>query len=67
MTIETGGFTGNCGLTIQNIDSEAAKAVRDRAFENTDFDTLYSYMKYTNVGSYSTAEAIGMKKLKEKK
>ena len=52
MTIETGEFTGNCGLTIQNIDSEAAKAVRDRAFENTDFDTLYSYMKYTNVGSY---------------
>lgn len=83
---ETGKFIGDCGLTMQNIDSEqlpeigyhihnkfqrrgygseAAKAVRDWAFENTDFDTLYSYMKYTNVGSYSTAEAIGMKKIKE--
>ena len=26
---------------------------------------LYSYMKYTNVGSYSTAIANGMKKVKE--
>ena len=45
--------------------SEAAKAVRDWAFENTKYDCLYSYMKYTNVGSYSTAAAIGMKKIKE--
>ncbi|MDE7228794.1 MAG: hypothetical protein K2N31_10805, partial [Treponemataceae bacterium] len=33
-------------------------------FENTKYDCLYSYMKYTNVGSYSTAAAIGMKKIK---
>ena len=26
---------------------------------------IYSYMKYTNVGSYSTAMANGMKKVKE--
>lgn len=45
--------------------SEAAKAVRDWAFENTKYDCLYSYMKYTNVGSYSTAAANGMKKIKE--
>ena len=45
--------------------SEAARAVRDWAFENTDYDTLYSYMKYTNVGSYSTALANGMRKVKE--
>jgi RimJ/RimL family protein N-acetyltransferase len=45
--------------------SEAAKAVRDWAFENTEYNCLYSYMKYTNIGSYSTAIAIGMKKLKE--
>lgn len=45
--------------------SEAAKAVRDWAFENTKYDCLYSYMKYTNIGSYSTAVANGMKKVKE--
>ena len=45
--------------------SEAARAVRDWAFENTEYDCLYSYMKYTNVGSYSTAIANGMKKVKE--
>ena len=44
---------------------EAAQAVRDWAFRNTSFDILYSYMKYTNVGSYSTAMANGMKKVKE--
>ena len=45
--------------------SEAAKAVRDWAFENTDYDCLYSYMKYTNVGSYRVAMANGMEKIKE--
>ncbi|MCR5848751.1 MAG: GNAT family N-acetyltransferase [Lachnospiraceae bacterium] len=39
---------------------EAAAAVRDWAFENTDYPSLYSYCKYTNVPSYKTAEAIGM-------
>lgn len=49
----------------QGYGSEAARAVRDWAFNNTDFDTLYSYMKYTNVASYSTARANGMVKVKE--
>ena len=44
---------------------EAARAVRDWAFCNTDYDAIYSYMKYTNIGSYSTALANGMKKVKE--
>lgn len=39
---------------------EAALAVRNWAFENTDYPALYSYCKYTNVGSYKTAESIGM-------
>ena len=39
---------------------EAASAVRDRAFGHTDYPALYSYCKYTNVGSYKTAESIGM-------
>ena len=45
--------------------SEAASEVRDWAFMNTEYDCLYSYMKYTNIGSYSVAIAIGMKKVKE--
>lgn len=45
--------------------SEAARAVRDWAFTDTDYPCLYSYMKYTNIGSYSTAAANGMKKVKE--
>lgn len=39
---------------------EAAKAVRDWAFRNTDYVALYSYCKYTNVPSIKTAESIGM-------
>ena len=39
---------------------EAAKAVRDWAFRHTDYPTLYSYCKYTNVPSIKTAESIGM-------
>ena len=44
---------------------EAALAVRDWAFENTQYDALYCYMKYTNIASCSTALAIGMKKIRE--
>ena len=40
--------------------SEAAMAVRNWAFSNTDYPTLYSYCKYTNVPSIKTAESIGM-------
>ena len=49
----------------QGFAKEAARAVRDWVFRNTSFDAVYSYMKYTNVGSYSTAIATGMKKVKE--
>ena len=45
--------------------SEAARAVRNWAFENTEYTCLYSYMKYSNIGSYSTAVANGMNKVKE--
>ena len=44
---------------------EAARAVRDWAFQNTDFDAVYSYMKYSNAPSYYTALSVGMKKIKE--
>lgn len=44
---------------------EAARAVRDWVFHNTQYDAIYSCMKYTNVGSYATAIANGMEKVKE--
>ena len=40
---------------------EAAGAVRDWAFRNTDYPALYSYCKYTNEPSIRTAESIGMR------
>ena len=40
---------------------EAARAVRDWAFRNTDNPALYSYCKYTNAPSFRTAESIGMR------
>ncbi|MDO4500628.1 MAG: GNAT family N-acetyltransferase [Erysipelotrichaceae bacterium] len=46
---------------------EAAKAVCDWVFNNTSYDRVYSYMKYTNEPSYRTAMAIGMKKVKDYK
>ena len=39
---------------------EAAMAVRDWAFGNTEYPALYSYCKYTNVVSFKKAESIGM-------
>lgn len=44
---------------------EAASAVRDWLFENTDYERAYSYMNIENVPSYSTAESIGLKRIKE--
>ena len=44
---------------------EAALAVRDWAFANTDHPALYSYCKYTNTGSIATAESVGMHYCKE--
>jgi RimJ/RimL family protein N-acetyltransferase len=44
---------------------EAASAVRDWFFNNTDYDCVYSYMNIENVPSYSTAKSIAMKKVKE--
>ena len=49
----------------QSFAKEAAGAVRDWAFQNTAYDTLYSYMNRTNIASYSTARSIGMHRVKE--
>ena len=44
---------------------EAAIAVRDWTFNNTPFNVIYSYMKYTNEPSYRTAMAYGCKQVDE--
>lgn len=49
----------------QGYGKEAASAVREWLFENTQFEAVYSYMTHTNVASYSTAASVGMKRIKE--
>ena len=44
---------------------EAAAAVRDWFFENTNFASVYSYMTSTNIASYSTAASVGLGRIKE--
>lgn len=39
---------------------EATNAVKEWAFKNTPFKTLYSYMNSLNIASIKTAEAMGM-------
>lgn len=40
--------------------SQAAKACLKYAFENLDFDEIFSYQKWTNISSRKVAEKIGM-------
>ncbi len=56
-------FIKNTGAV--DLQKKLAHAVRDWVFTNTDYNEIYSCMKYTNAGSYSTAIAIGMRKVKE--
>ncbi|MBQ5749440.1 MAG: GNAT family N-acetyltransferase [Oscillospiraceae bacterium] len=44
----------------QGFAHEAASAVRDWFFRNTDFLTVYSYMTASNTASYRTAASVGM-------
>ena len=44
---------------------EAANAVRDWTFNNTPFNMVYSYMKYTNEPSAKTAVSYGCKQVDE--
>jgi RimJ/RimL family protein N-acetyltransferase len=48
----------------QGYAKEACSAVKDWLFENTSFDSVYSYMNYENVASYATAESNGMTRIK---
>lgn len=55
------GYHINKRYQKQGYATEAAIKCKDYIFENTPFNTVYTYMKYTNVGSYSVALKNGMK------
>lgn len=59
------GYHINKKYWRQGFAKEAARACKDWTFENTPFRIVYSYMKYTNVGSYSVALANGMHFIEE--
>lgn len=59
------GYHINKKYQRQGYATEAAIMCRNFIFENTPFNIIYSYMKYTNVGSYSVALKNGMKLVKE--
>ena len=49
----------------QGYAKEACAAVKEWFFENTKYDSVYSYMNRENVASYATAAANGMTRIKE--
>lgn len=59
------GYHINKRYWHNGLGKEAARAVRDWLFEHTNYNIVYSYMKYTNIASYKVAIANGMKKVKE--
>lgn len=59
------GYHIRCDCQRKGYGSEAARAARDWTFRNTPFRVVYSYMKYTNIGSYSTAISNGMHQVDE--
>ncbi len=50
---------------LKGYAKEAAIAVRDWTFNNTPFNIVYSYMKYTNEASVQTAMSYGCKQIDE--
>lgn len=59
------GYHINKNYWRRGYGKEAASAVRDWFFRNTDFEDVYSYMNATNAASYSTAAAAGLSRIKE--
>ena len=58
------GYHINKNYWRQGYAKEACAAVKDWIFDNTEYDTVYSYMHRENLPSYSTAEANGMTRIK---
>ena len=59
------GYHINKNYWRRGYATESAVAVRDWAFENTHYDTLYSYMTVENIPSRKVALANGMSFVKE--
>jgi len=59
------GYHINKKYWKQGYGKEAGIAIRDWGFNNTKFDSLYSYMNIENIGSYRLAESLGMNRIKE--
>jgi RimJ/RimL family protein N-acetyltransferase len=59
------GYHIGCRHWRRGYGREACTAVLDWIFGKTDFDRLYSYMTKGNIASYSLAESLGMKRIKE--
>ena len=59
------GYHINKKYQNQGYAAEAALRCKDYIFENTPFNAIYSYTKYTNVGSFSVAVKNGMRLVEE--
>lgn len=59
------GYHINKKYHNQGYATEAAKAVKDYIFNNTTFNTLYTYTNAENIASYSVAIKNGMKLVEE--
>ena len=58
------GYHVNKNYWRQGYAKEACAAVKDWFFENTGYDSVYSYMNQQNVASCATAAANGMTRIK---
>jgi len=61
------GYHINKKYTGKGLATEAAIACRNYGFNELGLKEIYSYMKYTNIGSYRVAEKNGMSLIKEYK
>jgi len=59
------GYHLNKKYWRQGYAKEAASAVRDWLYNNTNYDAAYSYMVKANDASVNTASSIGLKRIKE--
>ena len=59
------GYHIRADKQLKGYAKEAAIAVRDWTFNNTPFNIVYSYMKYTNEASVQTAVSYGCKQVDE--
>ena len=59
------GYHIRADKQLKGYAKEAAIAVRDWTFNNTPFNIIYSYMKYTNEASVQTAISYGCKQVDE--